>query len=305
MHVLILLMLLTLIPTPHSKPDTDWSILNDGYIKIQYHEFDEEASLIVLSAIKSDFGRIARMVGYSGPPIANVVISGSPEEFDGFTGSRLPGWSQASTDYERSVIILKSPTFSSVTEKELRRTVIHELTHFIIGATTLPYEVPRWFNEGLAVQMSGEEKFRSKIAISRALFTKSLIRLNEVEKILTFESERANLAYSESRAAVMFLIEKAGAGAVRSIIEKINSNQTFDAAFTEVTGMDPLEFEIEFRKDMKERYRYYFLAAADDYIWFLIPGLFILAYLAVKLKNRRIIRRWNVEEDEEEDGSII
>lgn len=303
MNTLILLLLLTLIPYPHPKPDTDWSILNDGYIKIQYHDFDEEISLIVLSAIKSDFERIARMVGYSGPPIANVVISGSPEEFDGFTGSRLPGWSQASTDYERSVIILKSPTFSRVTEKELRRTVIHELTHFIIGATTLPNKVPRWFNEGLAVWMSGEEKFRSKIAISRALFTKSLIRLNEIEKILTFESERANLAYAESRAAVMYLIETAGAGAVRLIIEKINSNQTFDAAFTEATGVDPLEFEIEFRKDMKERYRYYFLAAADDYIWFLIPGLFILAYLAVKLKNRRIISRWNLE-DEEEDGSF-
>ena len=303
MNTLILLLLLTLIPYPHSKPDTDWSILNDGYIKIQYHDFDEEISLIVLSAIKSDFERIAIMVGYSGPPIANIVISGSPEEFDGFTGSRLPSWSQASTDYERSVIVLKSPTFSRVTEKELRRTVIHELTHFIIGATTLPNEVPRWFNEGLAVQMSGEEKFRSKIAISRALFTKSLIRLNEIEKILTFESERANLAYAESRAAVMYLIETAGAGAVRLIIEKINSNQSFDAAFTEVTGVDPLEFEIEFRKDMKERYRYYFLAAADDYIWFLIPGLFILAYLAVKLKNRRIISRWNLE-DEEEDGSF-
>ncbi len=304
MHTLILLFLLTLTTVPHSKPDTEWSILNDGYIKIQYHDFDEEISLIVLSAIKSDFERIATMVGYSGPPIANVVISGSPEEFDGFTGSRLPGWSQASTDYERSVIVLKSPTFSSVTEKELRRTVIHELTHFIIGATTLPYEIPRWFNEGLAVQMSGEEKFRSKIAISRALFTNSLIRLNEVEEILTFESERANLAYAESRAAVAYLIETAGAGAVRLIIEKINSNQMFDTAFTEVTGVDLLEFEIEFRKDIKERYRYYFLAAANDYIWFLIPGLFILAYLAVKLKNRRIIRRWNVE-DEEENGSII
>ena len=303
--MLILLLLLTLITASHSKPDTDWSILNDGYIKIQYHDFDEEISLIVLSAIKSDFERIATMIGYSGPPIANVVISGSPEEFDEFTGSRLPGWSQASTDYERSLIVLKSPTFSRVTENELRKTVIHEITHFIIGATTLPYEIPRWFNEGLAVQMSGEEKFRSKIAISRALFTKSLIRLNEVEKILTFESQRANLAYAESRAALMFLFETAGTGAVRSIIEKINSNQTFDRAFTEVTGMDLLEFEIEFRKHMKERYRFYFLAAADDYIWFLIPGLFILAYLAVKLKNRRIIRRWKVEENEEEDEPII
>ena len=303
--MLILLLLLTLITASHSKPDTDWSILNDGYIKIQYHDFDEEISLIVLSAIKSDFERIATMIGYSGPQIANVVISGSPEEFDEFTGSRLPGWSQASTDYERSLIVLKSPTFSRVTENELRKTVIHELTHFIIGATTLPYEIPRWFNEGLAVQMSGEEKFRSKIAISRALFTKSLIRLNEVEKILTFESQRANLAYAESRAALMFLFETAGTGAVRSIIEKINSNQTFDRAFTEVTGMDLLEFEVEFRKHMKEQYRFYFLAAADDYIWFLIPGLFILAYLAVKLKNRRIIRRWKVEENEEEDEPII
>ncbi len=281
-------------------PESDWKVLNEGFIRIQYHAYDTDIADLVLLAIKKNFDRTADMVGYSGVPIANMIISGSEDEYNQFTGNVMPEWSQGSTDYEKSRIVLKSSSFTGVRVSELTRTVIHELTHFLIGAVAPPSTIPRWFNEGIAMYLGGEESFRSKINISTAIYTKSLISLNEIEFVMTFSSDRANLAYAESRAALEYLIEINEEKSIKSILAELYLNKSFDSAFTEVTGMDLIDFEIEFRSKIRQRYRYYFLAAVGDYVWFLIPGLFILAYLAVKLRNMQTIRRWRIEEEQDE-----
>jgi len=277
----------------------DWKIRNEGFIRIQYHDYDVQITKTVVSAILNNFDRISKDIGYDGPPIANIVISGSQKEFDGFTGNILPSWSQASTDYDKSLIVLKSPSFSRSTEKELVRTITHEFTHFLIGAVIDPDKVPRWVNEGLATYLAGGETFRAKILISQAMFTKSLIKLSDVQEVLTFDGNKANLAYAESRAAITFLKERAGEDVIKFIFENINSNNSFEAAFIEVTGIDLLDFEIDLRRNLKNNYRYYYLAAINDYIWVLIPVLLILAYLTVKYKNLGIVRKWDAERKEE------
>ena len=281
-------------------PESDWKVFNEGFIRIQYHAYDSDITDLVLLVIKKHFDRTADMVGYRGPPIANMIISGSEDEYNQFTGNLMPKWSQGSTDYVNSRIVLKSPSFTGVRVSEFTRTVIHELTHFLIGAVAPPSAIPRWFNEGTAMYLGGEESFRSKINISAAIYTKSLISLNEIEFVMTFSSDRANLAYAESRAALVYLIEINEEESIKLILSELYLNKSFDSAFTEVTGMDLIDFEIEFRSKIRQRYRYYFLAAVGDYIWFLIPGLFILAYLAVKFRNMQTLRKWRIEEEQDD-----
>ncbi len=298
-NISLYIVLLLLIVPQGLFAQNDWKIRNEGYIRIQYHDYDVRLTNIVVSAILNNFDRISKDIGYEGPPIANIVISGSQREFDGFTGNILPSWSQGSTDYDKSLIVLKSTSFSRSSEKEVVRTVTHELTHFLIGAVIDPGKVPRWVNEGLATYLSGEETFRAKILLSQAMFTKSLIELNDVQEVLTFDGNKANLAYAESRAAIAFLKETEGREVLKLIFENINLNNSFGAAFIEVTGIDLLDFEIDLRRNLKDNYRYYYLAAVNDYIWFLIPVLLILAYLTVKYKNWGILRKWEAEREDE------
>ena len=300
MKNIFLFIVLPLLIVPQGLlAQNDWKIRNDGYIRIQYHDYDVRLANIVFSAISNNIDRISKDIGYDGPPIANIVISGSQKEFDGFTGNILPPWSQGSTDYNKSLIVLKSTSFSQSTEKELVRTITHELTHFLIGAVIDPSKVPRWVNEGLATYLSGEETSRAKILISQAMFTQSLIELNDVQEVLSFDGRKANLAYAESRAAIAFLKETAGDDVLKFIFENINLNNSFEGAFIEITGIDLLDFEIDLRKSLKDNYRYYYLAAVNDYIWFLIPVLLILAYLTVKYKNWEILRKWEAEREDE------
>lgn len=293
-----ILLLLIFVPQGLVAQD-DWKVFNEGFIRIQYHDYDVQLTNLVVSTILNNFNRISEDIGYDGPPIANIVISGSQKEFDGFTGNILPSWSQGSTDYSKSLIVLKSTSFSKSTNKELERTITHELTHFLIGAVIDAGKIPRWFNEGLASFLAGGETFRAKILLSRALFTKSLIKLNDVQEVLSFDGNKANLAYAQSRAAIVFLKETAGKDVIKFIFENINLNNSFEAAFTEVTGTDLLDFEIDLRRNLKNNYRYYFLAAVNDYIWILIPVLLLLAYIAVKHKNWKIVRKWDAEREEE------
>ena len=71
-----------------------------------------------------------------------------------------------------------------------------------------PNPIPRWFDEGLAVYYSGERGLASSSLISKALLSNSIIPLEEIDEVLTFHKEKAQLAYQESFTAITFLIEE-------------------------------------------------------------------------------------------------
>ena len=281
----------------------DWLVVERGIVRLLCHAEDRTVGERTAAAMHSSFPALAEVLGYYGNHRVDVLMAGSQREFDRLTGGGLPHWGEAATDYVRRVIILKSPRFSRASLRELEITAAHELTHHLLGYVTTPGRLPRWLNEGLAVLYSNEHGYRSHLVLAKALHSRSLIPLSDVADVLSFERDKANVAYAECGSATAYFLEREGEEGLRAIFSALNVNDSFDKAFTEVIGYDPIDFEIAWRENLRSRYRWYFLLDVDTYIWLLLPALAAVAFVAVRFRNRRIMRRWETEEKLTRDGT--
>ena len=127
----------------------------------------------------------------------------------------------------------------------------------------------------------------------------ALFDVNDIEKVLTFDKSRAQLAYQQSYSAIIFLIEKFGLDGLKKTITAMTTEENIDQAFLNSIGMDLWDFELEWMKHIKRKHRWHFLIDFEFYLWIFILGLFILVSILMRLRNRRTIQRW-----EDEEGTI-
>ena len=174
---------------------------------------------------------------------------------------------------------------------------IHELIHIMLDRATNGNLIPRWFNEGLAVFYSGEKGYATNTLISKALLTNSIIPLSDINQVLQFHKEKAQLAYQQSFLAVKYLFRQFGSDAVKQIIQKLGQGTNLNQAFIEVIDRDLWEFEDEWYQFIKKKHRWHFLVEAENYLWVLILALFIVGFIVIRRRNKRTIQRWQEEEE--------
>jgi len=296
----ILLFWFLLLPFYLYGFNLEWQELSTPPFKI-YFQYSNKNSIAktqkILYSLVSFYPKLMEDFGTTSDDSIIVYISPTEEIYRQFVGENFPDWSDGVASPSRNIIILKSSNILPGNANN-SKIAIHELTHILLNRAVHSNPVPRWFNEGLAVYYSGEKAFASGSLVSKALVTKSIIDLNDIDEVLTFYRDKAQLAYQESYLAVDYLFEQFGKDKVKEIISELGKGQKIDQALLNVIGMDMLDFEYEWYQHIKKKYRWRFLVDFDTYLWILMLALFLLGFILMRLRNRRTIRRW------EEDGDF-
>jgi len=81
------------------------------------------------------------------------------------------------------------------------------------------------------------------------------------------------------------------------LIHALNKDLTFEATFTQVFEADLFELELEWYEFLEKKYRWRFLLDFETFLWIFILFLFIFVFVAIRFKNRRIMNRWEEEEE--------
>jgi hypothetical protein len=169
--------------------------------------------------------------------------------------------------------------------------------HVLIGQNVhRPQDLPKWFNEGMALIYAGDAEFSRGETLSRAMLTNELIPLNEIDYVLQFQQAKARLAYEQSYAFTFFLIDTFDEYRLLDLLKDLQAGSSFEQAFVSVYGSPLFELELQWFEYLQDRYRWRFLQNFDTLLWIFIPVLFILAFIAIKLRNRRTVKRWDQED---------
>jgi len=240
------------------------------------------------------------------PDLKNLVLSdtihirykivSSQAGFRSAVGAGLPHWANAVTLFPQKLVVIQTPDLSRTTLRDYRTTVIHELVHLLQGQSVPLNLTPVWLNEGLAEFYAGEFDYSERVVLSRALFRRRLIPLNNLERVLTFSHPRAELAYAESAAAVEFLIDVYGTETIRAILRGMRDGSDFGKALEQTTGSEYADFQDHWRTYLAHKYNWIFLLDIQNILWLIIPGLAFLAFVSIRRRNKRTIRQWNDEE---------
>ena len=128
----------------------------------------------------------------------------------------------------------------------------HELTHLVIDtAAGNPYHfLPRWLNEGLAVDESQGYDASDRGLVADAVSADTLIPLNGLIGQFPTSADGFYLAYAESVSAVDFMIRTYGSDALVAVIRSYKDGRTDDEAFEKGLGVNMTEFGAAWMADL-------------------------------------------------------
>jgi len=274
----------------------DGRTMQVGNIRIQYDLTEEENALKVASILQTVLPRMEQFYSTDLPRGVRIVIVSDEEMFFTIIGHRLPAWVGAVYIPDQKTILLKSPRWKG-TLFDMRKSLVHELSHAYFHERFSRQSLPLWFNEGLAELISeGGISMDAGIELAKAIWFRHLVSLADIDSLFQFSAPRAQLAYIESLSAMVFIQEQLPNGDswpdFLSHVATFGLENTLKNRF----GWDLIDFEIKWYNWLRHKYRWFILLNFDYFIWLLLIVIFMLAVVRRYLMNRKRLRQWEREE---------
>lgn len=172
----------------------------------------------------------------------------------------------------------------------------HELAHIALEDATLGQHVPAWFNEGLAVGLSGENQYDRLSALWHATTSGTLLPLSDLDRSFPKNRSEVNVAYAESADFVRFLMRRTDRARFSSMIHRVREGHPFERAIADAYGSDLRKLEFQWRTDVEKRYSVIPILTGGGIIWVGVIGALVAAYVKRRRRTKAILARWEREE---------
>lgn len=244
--------------------------------------------------------RVVRMLEAS-PPLpglppgrpSDVLIYLAPNEsvFDSLTGGAIPEWGAAVAIPSRKTIVL--PVYASYRTLggNAMQVLRHELAHLGLQEHVGGLRPPRWFDEGYAQWASGgwdaAEGWRLRVALAMGR-TPPLDSLS-----LAFPRDRASaaVAYQLAATAVEYLTRESGERGLAIFLDRWKELGSFEGALRATYGVTSGQLAEDWRKYVKSRYGWLFVATHSLLFWSLLATALVgMVWIRRRYNRERMAR---------------
>lgn len=219
-------------------------------------------------------------------PVAEVRFARNIEEMRSLSPRRPPSWADAVAFWPDNVIVI-SLTTSQHRPVTLSTVFRHELSHLALRWVIGDAKVPRWFNEGLAVTVSGELPMERIKLLWPGAARGEITPLRQLESRFPAREFEANRAYAESADFVRFLTRHRGSWRIGELLQRLSDGEPFYQAMAETWNRPVSQLEQAWHRDLRRRYSVIPAVTAGMTMWVVVALLAIWAYV----KRRRDIRK--------------
>lgn len=219
-------------------------------------------------------------------PTVEVRFARNVQEMRALSPRQPPSYADAVAFWPDNVIVI-SLTTSSHRPVSLERVFRHELAHLALRWVVGDTHVPRWFNEGLAIMVSGEQPMERIQLLWPTAARGEGTPFRRLDRSFPDHEFQANRAYAESADIVRFLSHYRGRWRLQELLQRVHSGEPFYEAMSTTWGMSVRSLEREWYRDLRRRYSVIPSVTAGLTLWVLVGIFAIFAYV----KRRRDIRR--------------
>ena len=240
-------------PTSVHYDDTrySWKTLSGTFVKVHYTEggtsFGQRAVKIGDDAVRD----VSKLLGVTeNDPIDFYVYADRTAFYDVLgPGTRENVGGEARPEI-RTLFANIAP--SAVDDPWVGIVIPHELTHLVFdSAVRNAYHYPpRWLNEGIAVYLSEGYGSTDRSDVADAVDAGSIMPLSALAAQFPTSQARFYLAYSESVAAVSFLVQQYGRDAMVALVTSYKGGVSDDEAFQAALKTDVAGFEAAWLKSI-------------------------------------------------------
>lgn len=229
-----------------------------------------------------------------------IDVTLTQEQFNRLTKNQVPKWAGGVAYTGATRVVVKAPLFFGQ-GIPLHILTLHELVHLLVHEAAGDNYIPRWFNEGLAIVLSGELRSGSKRRLNRAAAADGLMGLPRVDHVLTYSTPKADLAYAEAQSAVNRFVDQYGWETVVEILTAVKKGSEFADAFYDAVGMSYEVWQVEWIEYARKKYRWSVLLEMDTLVWMAIFGFGALAVVITFIRRKLQLKQMS-DDDEDRDN---
>jgi hypothetical protein len=226
----------------------DWQTISSGDLRLHWYGNDQAFAQTMLDAGVEGLRRNNEQAGLTTDTPINLYVY---PNYDDMKDAILyePSWTGGMAFPEYSIFIMGISESDSTWDQN---TVIHELTHILIGHETFSCigSVPTWLNEGLAMYSEGELDSYAKDQLDQAVQENTVLTVRSLNGGFSELSDKANLSYSQSQSIVSFLIATYGQEKMTELLTALRDAKPIDDALLEVYGFDTDGLEDAWRQSV-------------------------------------------------------
>lgn len=179
---------------------------------------------------------------------------------------------------------------------DLEEVFRHELVHVALEDAVGGRHVPVWFNEGLAIQLSGERVMDRMGTMWNATLSGTLIPISDLDRSFPVDPHEVNIAYAESADFMRFLSRRADRARFAAMIDRVREGEAFDRSIAQAYGSDLRKLEFQWRSEAERRYSLWPVLAGGGLVWIAVMAALVVAYVKRRRRTRAILARWEREE---------
>ena len=213
-----------------------WQTLTSGQLRLHYYGIDKSFAQRMLGAGLEGLARNAQDAGLTTEDPVDIYVY---PNYDDLKDAILyePSWTGGQAFSDQNIVIMGTSGSNSGWDES---TVIHELTHVLVGHFTFSClgDVPQWLNEGLAVYSEGSLDPQFQNSLNRAVENDTLLSVQSISGSFSEVSDKANLSYAESYSIVNFLITTYSQPKMTELLNGLRDGLTLDQALQQTYGFD-------------------------------------------------------------------
>ena len=173
----------------------------------------------------------------------------------------------------------------------------HELTHLFVDRAAGGGEVPRWFNEGLAMAVGRESGLGDRARVALAVIDDASLPIARLDAAFSGGEAQVHSAYALAGDLVRNLLARHGRDSGARILAGVARGERFRDAFFAVTGERLTDFETRYWEHRTFVDRWIPVISSSVLLW---GGISLLALAAIRRRRARDaerLARWGEEED--------
>lgn len=287
-----------MVPTP--RPSVVVGEVSTPRFRILYTARAEGSARQLAGNIESIRDTFVGVLGRDWPGVTELRVGVGREEFEALAlpGGAPPGWAVALAYPTHRIVLLNALTLAG---PEGMVTLRHELAHVALGQ--LGRNWPRWFQEGLAQNLTGENySMTHYAALFRAVTQEKVFRFEHLYDAWPDLPSDVEIAYAQSAAFVAWLSARHGPEGMGRLVDEVATGQPFEQAFGKAFRSSLWVEELAWRDGLAARYGWLPLTTSSSLVWLGATGLVVAAYLRRRKQKEARFAEMEAQEALEEEA---
>ena len=244
------------VPTPPLIPSEPPALVTGALeterFRILYTRRSARAAELLAERIEPARDGLRSFLGRDWPGVTEVRLGADPAEMAALAlpGGQPPSWAVAIAYPAHNIILLDASTLSGAEGVD---TLWHELAHVALGRLGSGW--PRWFQEGMAVHLTGSRFDPQRYTtLFNAVRSDRILDLADLTQGWPDRSSEVQLAYAQSAAFVGWLHDRHGTSGMARLVDRVQAGDNFELAFAKAFSLTLDSEERSWREGLAQQY---------------------------------------------------